>query len=79
MLRFLPDFGVPDDNNLAERDLCMMKVQQKVPGTCCSEAGVMGFCLIRSLIFTVKKQGASVTTVLNDVLDGSELFLSLFL
>jgi transposase len=61
--------------NLAERDLRMMKVQQKISGTFRSAIGAMGFCRIRSLISTVKKQGASVITALNHVFDGSDLSL----
>jgi transposase len=74
-LRYLNDFGVPYDNNLAERDLRMMKVQQKVSGTFRSPTGATGFCLIRSLISTVKKNGASVIAALNQVFDGSPISL----
>ena len=76
-LRYLSDFSVPYDNNLAERDLRMMKVQQKISGTYRSATGAMGFCRIRSLISTVKKQGASVIAALSLIFDGnSDLSLS---
>jgi transposase len=74
-LRHMIDFSVPYDNNLAERDLRMMKVQQKVSGTFRSVAGALGFCRIRSLISTVKKHGASVIAALNQVFDGSPISL----
>lgn len=71
------DSSVPYDNDLAERDLRMMKVQQKVSGTFRSASGAMGFCRIRSLMSTVKRHGASAIDALDQVFAGSPLSLAL--
>ena len=70
VLRFAVDFAVPFDNNLAERDIRMIKLQQKISGSWRTLAGAETFCELRSYISTVRKNRVHVLTALAQAFNG---------
>lgn len=77
MLRFLHDFRAPFDNNLAERDLRIMKVQQKVSGCFHSEGGAHILAAVRGYISIARKQGFGALEALRALFDGQPVALRL--
>jgi len=70
VLRFLDDLQVPFDNNQAERDLRMVKLQQKISGCWRTLAGAEAFLTVRSYISTARKQSRSPLDALRRLFQG---------
>lgn len=72
-LGFIRNPFIPFDNNQAERDVRMVKVQQKVSGTFRDSKGAERFSRIRGYISTMKKQSHSVMEALHSVMTGDPI------
>src|SRR5664280_324026 len=75
ILRFLTDLRVPFENNQAERDLRMMKLQQKISGTFRTTRGAEAFCRIRAYISTIRNNDLPVLEGIRAALQGMPLII----
>ena len=71
--RFIAGPSVPFTNNEAERAVRMHKVKQKISGCFRTFEGAEHFCVIRSCLDTLRKQGYSMLYVLHRAFAGSPI------
>ena len=77
VLAFLQDLRVPFDNSQAERDIRMIKVQQKISGCFRTPVGAQIFCRLRSYLSSLRKQGLNLFTALQQTFLGHPLLPAL--
>jgi Transposase IS66 family len=70
----LDNFAVPFDNNQAEHDLRMLKVQQKIAGSFRADSGSDAFARIRGYLSSMRKQGVALLAALQTVFAGQPLY-----
>ena len=69
--RFLEDLRVPPTNNLAERDIRMVKLQQKISGCWRTLDGAQAFLTVRSYVSTARKHGVNPLIALRRLFEGN--------
>ena len=71
VLRFIENQIVPFDNNLAERDIRMMKVKMKISGGFRDQSTAEAVTQIRSYISTIRKNGERVIEAITSAFDNN--------
>jgi transposase len=69
----MTDLAVPFDNNGTERDLRMVKLQQKISGCFRTPDGARSFCRVRSYLSTARKQDYTLLRALERAFSGKPL------
>jgi len=71
VLRFATDFTVPFDNNQAERDIRMIRLQEKISTGWRAEHGIDAFLTVRSYLSTARKHRRNALGVLRELFAGT--------
>lgn len=71
VLRFTTDFAVAFSNNQAERDIRMVKLQQKISGGWRTQEGAQAFMTVRSYLATARKHGINLLDALRQAFEGN--------
>jgi hypothetical protein len=77
VLRFMTDLTVAFDNNGSERDLRMIKLQQKTSGCLRTAEGAQRFCRISSYLSSARKQRQPLLEALETAFQGRPIALTL--
>jgi transposase len=68
--RFATGLNVPFTNNLAEHEIRMPKVKQKISGCFRTIQGAEDFCIIRTYLATLNKQSSNLIESLTKTFQG---------
>ncbi len=73
VLAFMTDILVPFDNNLAERDIRMAKLYQKISGCFRTMKGAEQFFLTRGFLSTARKQNLNLIDSISKIFQGQSI------
>lgn len=74
-LAFMYDFRIPFDNNLAERDLRMIKAKKKISGCFRSDKGGEAYTDVKSYLSTMKKQSKNLYESIRLAFEGKPVLI----